>query len=141
MVPIEDFEEINLLYTHDKIVERLGDFYELNNEMESMDEVEILISHATIHCMGDTRYGNTNERQNDRIYGFAQFVAGLCKNLKHIIVSVPVNERENLANNASWLNDKKFINSFEENGYKLKKAIYDKRCLRDNDYNEGERIT
>jgi hypothetical protein len=48
-----------------------------------------------------------------------------------VIFSCAVAERENLVPNGgsgSWLADRKLIRSFDEQGFKLVKAIYDRHC-------------
>ena len=122
------------------MIERTGDFFERSAEELYMNEVKVCISHAAIHCMNDTRYGNKGQKKG-RPYLFAGKLCELCPNVQHVIVSVPVNEKEHMADNATWLSDRKFIKSFTDHGFVLKNTAYDKHCLPENEYSQSDRIT
>lgn len=131
-------EEVNKIFEN-KIMEVCGDFMQLAEE-ESLKEVEVVLSHATIHCMQDSRYGNKFV-EGETPYCFSNKLSSICPNAKHIIVSVPVNDNDNIVDNGSWLCDQKFIDSFVSNGYRIQAKLYDKNCLAQNLYDVNDRVS
>lgn len=139
MMPMDDEYELNGLITK-PIKTYYEDFFALETD-ELLKRVNCMISHAAIHCMNDTRYGNDPTGREFKSYLFAQRLVVICPNIEMAIVSVPVNENDCIKDNSSYLSNNKFIDSFEKAGFKLVKTLYDKNCLKGNLYEKGERFS
>lgn len=126
MIPIEDKDDIKDLLNQVDVIEYNGDFFEIDDNNKDLENINVVISHETIHCMNDTRYHNSSDGIISRPYLFADKVCRLCPCVKNIFVSVNVAKEEQLLNNATVLSEKKFIESFEKEGFSVKKAVYDK---------------
>lgn len=100
-----------------------ADFFEL----EPLP-IDCLISHSTIHCMDDSRYGNTPERLTGipKPYRVAEKIRYLIGNKAvPIFVTVAVNHREDFTINNSWLSHRNFVDSFLKGGFKLEDCYFD----------------
>ena len=126
MMPMQDSDDFRKIFATNKLIEINTDFWKLNDER--IKNVEFVFSHATIHCLNDTRYGNLN-KDLDRIKKVPQHLKKICPKLKYILVSVPVNLENHFEDNNTWLGNESIIEEFDNAGFELKKAIYDKKCL------------
>ena len=140
MIPMEEKDELKNICDNCNINQMVGDFFEFRST-EEFKRINVLVSHATIHCMNDTRYGNDVSNREFKSYLFAKKLVELCPNIKYAIVSVPVNLEEAIVNNSTHLSDRKFIKSFEDEGFRLESCLYDKKCLSENEYECGERFS
>lgn len=74
MMPFEDADDLkSVISDYDNMVIKQGDFFLLEKN-EVLEQVNALVSHATIHCMNDTRYNNTEKM------GGGSFLFGSWKN-------------------------------------------------------------
>jgi len=98
-------------------------------ELEALD-VDCVISHAAIHCMNDTRYGNSqsNDGWQKPYRAAAKIRAIVGPKPTPTIVSVSVNHEEGFFDNNTHLSHEKFIRSFEAAGFKLQEYFFDYLC-------------
>lgn len=108
-----------------KFVEHRQDFFTL----PPLD-IDCVISHAAIHCFNDTRYGNAG--QNDGWQKPYQVPAKLREIAGSkpfpCIVSVSINREELFIDNNVHLGHEKFVKSFEQAGFQLRKYFFDYVC-------------
>lgn len=138
MMPMLECNDFKKIYGDNKLIEFNMDFWEL--EDDRLRNVEVMFSHAAIHCLNDTRYGNKVNDLN-RIKNVPRRLKEICPKLKYIVISVPVNMDDHFMDNNTWLGNDDFIDAFESVGYRLNEVIYDKKCLGDNKWEDGERFS
>lgn len=139
MIEVCDESELMFLFgegKHKNFIIKYGDFFDINPGDESLENLNIMVSHVALHCMNDTRYGN-EWNNNLRTYKFVKQLMNVCPNMKHVLVSVPVYYEDVVRNNNTLLDNEKFIKMFEDEGFILKDKLYDKH----GDYKVGERFT
>ena len=98
-------------------------------ELDAMD-VDCVISHAAIHCMNDTRYGNAQSADGwQKPYRAAAKLRRIVgPKPTPIIVSISVNQEEGFVDNNTHLSHDKFIRSFEAAGFTLQEHFFDYLC-------------
>lgn len=128
--------------------QRVGDFFLL--ERRDVGEFDVVMSHVTVQCMADARYGN--EVSSDpwgginRPYNFSKKLKSLVTSKPgraiKVLVSIAVNVDGFLGANQGVLGHQRFIDSFERDGFVLKTCLFDKKCggLKLNSYS-GPRLT
>jgi hypothetical protein len=93
-------------------------------------EVDCVISHAAIHCMNDTRYGNASSPDGwQKPYRAATKIRQIIGDKPTpAIVSISVNRDEGFFENNTHLSHEKFIRSFESAGFHLQEYFFDYLC-------------
>jgi len=129
-IPIQNLDNIDKILPINNLSVVIGDFFKLDDN--SFPSVDTLISQATIHCMADSRYNNEFKKSEPAPYRFAKKLVKICPNIKIAAVSIAVNREENIEDNYTWLNENKFLSSFEEAGFECNSRFYDT-----NDYRGG----
>lgn len=122
-VPIQDLDNIEDVLPISNLRIIIGDFFNLDYNL--FPSVDTLISQATIHCMSDSRYFNEFRKSEPAPYRFARKLIEICPNIKRAAVSIAVNREENIEDNYTWLNEKKFLASFEKAGFECIDRFYD----------------
>ncbi|MGA9996659.1 MAG: hypothetical protein WBP93_14675 [Pyrinomonadaceae bacterium] len=93
-------------------------------------EVDCVISHAAIHCLNDTRYGNRGSMSGwQRPYQAAAKLREIVgdKSLP-VIVSIAAHKTESFIDDNARLSHEKFVASFSEAGFTLQKYFFDYLC-------------
>ena len=143
MIPIEKIGELKELqgYLNFEIKEINKDFFEIEKEALAGVDVETCISHATLHCMNDARYGN-DESKSIRGYLFAKKLVELCPKIKHVVISAAVSNVDKAVTTYSRsLDNGLLIQSFLDQNFELKRCLYDKGVLHANNYGVNERFS
>jgi hypothetical protein len=98
-------------------------------ELEALD-VDCVISHAAIHCMNDTRYGNSQSSDGwQKPYRAAAKIRQIAGSKPTpTIVSISVNHEEGFFDNNTHLSHEKFTRSFEAAGFRLQELFFDYLC-------------
>ena len=98
-------------------------------ELGAMD-VDCVISHAAIHCMNDSRYGNSADPRGwHKPYQAAAKIRQIVGDQPTpTIVSISVNREEGFFDNNTHLSHDKFIRSFEAAGFSLQEYFFDYLC-------------
>lgn len=125
-IPIDGMGKLEDIVGKTNIKINVGDFFQI--EKNAFANHQAVLSQATIHCMADTRYRNNktnySKMETSRPYMFAKKLKEVCPDVKACIVSVAVAEKDNFAENASILSQKKFIQSFLKSGFHLDSEFY-----------------
>jgi hypothetical protein len=107
-----------------KLVLHRKDFFELGRL-----EIDCVISHAAIHCLNDTRYGNTTSRSGwRRPYQAAAKLREVAGRTIPAFISVAVHREEGFFDNNAHLSHEKFVRSFEQAGFTLRDYFFDYVC-------------
>ena len=104
-----------------------GDVFEL-----APFEFDCVISHSTIHCLSDSRYGNVRAPGEDptvpKPYRFAAQLRRLVGSRRvPAFLTVAVNHDECFTDNNSWLSHERFVRSFLDAGFELREHFFDFR--------------
>ena len=100
------------------------DFFEL-----APLDIDCVISHAAIHCLNDTRYGNECTTEGWRKpYQAPAKLRQIAGRTVPAIVSIAVGGDEGFFDNNVHLSHEKFIRSFEQSGWKLRDYFFDYVC-------------
>ncbi|HYX29096.1 MAG TPA: hypothetical protein VE863_11060 [Pyrinomonadaceae bacterium] len=93
-------------------------------------ELDCVISHAAIHCLNDTRYGNAGSQQGwSRPYqAAAKLRAIIGQKSVPIIVSIAAHQTESFINDNARLSHDKFVASFTNAGFTLREHFFDYLC-------------
>lgn len=98
-------------------------------DLEPLD-IDCVISHAAIHCLNDSRYGNaptdTGRRKPYRAAWKIRQIVGTKPT--PVIVSISVNRDEGFFDNNTHLSHDRFIQSFTEAGFVLQEHFFDYLC-------------
>lgn len=113
------------------------DFFNIEHRKE-FDEINIVISHACIHCLNDTRYFNNEEEF--RSYKVARRINELFPNVNMVILSAAVNKMGCIKDNSSFLCEEQLVESFLSNGFFLDEKFYDLECGMEHVYCVGDRF-
>lgn len=93
-------------------------------------DIDCVISHAAIHCLNDTRYGNIGLSSGwQRPYQAATKLREIIgpKSIP-IIVSIAVHESESFIDDNARLSHDKFVSSFRQAGFTLNEHFFDYLC-------------
>lgn len=148
MVGLEGVEEISTLNPEINLHQVVGDFFELTpGDISPLSKgIDVILSHATIHCMADSRYDNDQANDQwggrERPYSFARKVRSLTDARVAVIFSCAVSNEERLVDDAGWLSHQKLTDSFIAEDFTLKRVLFDKQCGRfhSQDPNNGPRV-
>ena len=122
--------QIPFIYDRHRLVVVVGDFFEMGPT-----DIDCVMSHVTVHCLSDTRYGNESafgEEGMRRPYQFAEHLRKVIGSRRvPTFVSIAVNRDEGQVDNDRWLSHEKFLNSFQRHGFELKDHYFDYMCATD----------
>jgi hypothetical protein len=92
-------------------------------------EVDCVISHAALHCLNDTRYGNANSAAGwAKPYRAAAKLREVAGRPVPAVVSVAVHRDEGFFDNNAHLGHAAFVRSFEAAGFALRDHFFDYVC-------------
>lgn len=92
-------------------------------------DVDCVVSHAALHCMNDTRYGNArSDAGQAKPYRAAAKLREIAGRVVPTVVSVAVHREEGLYDNNAHLSHDAFVRSFEEAGFTLRDHFFDYVC-------------
>ena len=92
--------------------------------------IDCVISHAAIHCLNDSRYGNGASTEGwQRPYQAAGKLRQIIGDKSiPIIVSIAVHETESFIDDNARLSHEKFVDSFRRAGFSLEDHFFDYLC-------------
>jgi hypothetical protein len=96
-----------------------GDFFDLQPLA-----IDCVISHATMHCVGDTRYGNAKTAM-ERAYQFPGHLRSIAGKTVPTFVTVAVNREERNWENNRCLSHDRVVKSFVDAGFALRDFYFD----------------